>query len=129
MRKIDKIVVHCSDSDHDYHDNVESIRKWHVDERGWSDIGYHYIITKDGCVHKGRDAQITGAHCSVVNKGSLGICLTGKKKFSKEQKESLKMLVRELNFIHDLQNEHVFPHNFFDTGKTCPNFDIYEVIS
>ena len=83
MRDINSIIVHCSDSNIKSHDNIETIRKWHVDERGWSDIGYHYVITQDGVVHEGRPLSRRGAHARGHNVGSIGICLTGKSLFTK----------------------------------------------
>ena len=86
-RLINLIVLHCSDSDHPHHDNVETIRKWHT-ERGFTgpdgvegtedDIGYHFVITKDGTVHAGRPVEAVGAHVHGHNANSIGICLTGK---------------------------------------------------
>ena len=47
MRKIDKIVIHCADTPKGVYFDVKDIRKWHVEERAWSDVGYHYIILLD----------------------------------------------------------------------------------
>ena len=81
MRELKKIIVHCTDSDNEKHDNIETIRKWHVEENGWKDIGYHYVITKDGSVHQGRELSEVGAHCTGHNMFSIGIALTGKSNF------------------------------------------------
>ena len=43
MRKIDKIIVHCTATPEGRHTTVEDVRRWHLD-RGWSDIGYHFLI-------------------------------------------------------------------------------------
>lgn len=122
MRNISKIIVHCSDSDYPHHDNIEIIRKWHVEERKWKDIGYHYVITKNGIIFCGRRLETAGAHCRGHNWDSIGICLTGKKIFSEEQFEALRCLVNNLRLT--LGTLPVFPHNFYDKGKTCPNFDL-----
>ena len=47
LRPIDRVFVHCSASDYPQHDNVATMRQWHL-ERGWSDVGYHFFIRKDG---------------------------------------------------------------------------------
>ena len=46
MRKINKIILHCSATPEGREHNVEDIRRWHL-RRGFSDIGYHYLIHLD----------------------------------------------------------------------------------
>ena len=88
MRKIDSIVIHCygKGTDKPKFDNVDCCRDWHTLPKprgnGWSDIGYHYIITKDGAVHSCRPEAKKGAHCPKMNSRSIGICFTGDKKFT-----------------------------------------------
>lgn len=129
MRKIDLIVVHCSDSDIKSHDNIETIRSWHVNEKGWSDIGYHYFITKDGAVHTGRPLNIAGAHVRGFNSRSIGICLSGRNKFTNEQFKSLERLCRELVSKFNLTKLDILAHHDLDKGKTCPNFKVSEVVA
>jgi len=130
MRKINKVVVHCSDSDHAHHDNIDAIYQWHVIERGWSDIGYHYVITKDGVIHKGRPEEKAGAHVKEHNSDSIGICLTGSKVFSTKQLASLRMLVNaDILPHHKLTHKDIYGHRDFDGSKTCPNFDVHQAIA
>lgn len=75
MRKIDWIVIHCSASDR-HKTTPKQIDGWHR-QRGWSEIGYHRVITGDGKVHQGRADEAIGAHAAGFNTHSLGICLTG----------------------------------------------------
>lgn len=77
MRKIDEIILHCSATPEGREHDVEDIRRWHVDGRGWSDVGYHYIILLDGTVQAGRPVNIQGAHCKGQNKTTVGICYIG----------------------------------------------------
>ena len=127
-RNINLIVWHCSDSDNPNHDNVETIIKWHI-ERGFATIGYHFIITKDGRVHKGRDLDAIGAHVKGHNSRSIGICLTGKDKFSKEQKTALKELTERLLESYNLDWDNVKLHNELDVNKTCPNFKREDILN
>lgn len=76
MRRIDEIIIHCSDSPEGRNDKAEDIRKWHK-QRGFSDIGYHYVIDLDGTVEKGRSIEQAGAHCTGHNRNSIGICYIG----------------------------------------------------
>lgn len=62
MRQINKIIVHCSATREGENYTVDTIRSWHVDGRGWSDIGYHFYIDLHGEIHKGRDIAKIGAH-------------------------------------------------------------------
>ena len=129
MRKINLIICHCSDSDIQAHDNIETIRKWHVDENGWSDIGYHYFIDKRGAVHHGRPEEQSGAHTRGHNSGSIGICLSGRREFTREQFESLERLCLELTQKYNLSKYDILGHRDLNKEKTCPNFDLHELIA
>lgn len=56
--------------------DVEEIRSWHL-ERGFEDIGYHFVILKTGNTESGRDIKMVGAHASGKNADSIGICFEG----------------------------------------------------
>ena len=75
-RHIDYLVVHCTATPEGCPKTVEQIRSEHK-RKGWSDIGYHYVITLDGKVHLGRDVDISGAHVSGHNPNSIGIAYVG----------------------------------------------------
>lgn len=76
MRKINLIVLHCSATREDMSCPPSLVRSWHL-QRGFSDIGYHYYITRDGVVHQGRPLSRQGAHVSGWNEASIGICYEG----------------------------------------------------
>lgn len=127
MRNIKKILIHCSDSDLIIHDSIEVIREWHLD-RGFSDIGYHYFIDKNGTVFTGRKVKTMGAHCRGQNKESIGICLSGKYDFSAFQFQACKDLIMFLIHAFDVKEKNILPHKVFNKNKTCPNFDIKKVL-
>lgn len=58
--------------------NAAIIREWHK-TKGWSDIGYHFVILPDGCCEEGRPLYRPGAHCVAGHRNFLGIgiCLVG----------------------------------------------------
>lgn len=87
------IVIHHSATEQG---TVESIRRYHVEERGWNDIGYHFVIYKDGSVHKGRNINIIGAHALGRNKDYIGVCLIGENAFTIPQKQNLGILLKSL---------------------------------
>ena len=129
MRKIDKIIVHCSATREGQDIPVETIKKWHVEGRGWSDIGYHFYIELDGTIKKGRDIQEIGAHCSKNNRSSIGICYCGgveadgktpKDTRTPEQKESLLNVLKTLKAM--FPESTIYSHNEF-ANKACPSFD------
>jgi N-acetyl-anhydromuramyl-L-alanine amidase AmpD len=124
MRELDKIIIHCSDSDIESHDNVETIRRWHL-ERGWSDIGYHYYIKKDGTIDNGRPIEVKGSHCYGYNTGSIGICLGGRYSFTEEQFGALRYII--VNLIEQFGNLEIFGHYELST-KTCPNFNVADFL-
>lgn len=76
MKPISKLVVHCSATPANRDIGVADIRVWHR-AKGWRDVGYHYVIRRDGTVEKGRADTAIGAHVEGHNNGSLGICLVG----------------------------------------------------
>ena len=120
MRKIDKIILHCSDSDIKAHDDIKVIREWHK-ARNFSDVGYHYFIRKDGTIQKGRNWEKIGAHCKGQNKASIGICLSGRHKFTTRQFEALEHTLERLT---DAFSELPVHGHYEFSEKTCPNFDV-----
>ena len=128
MRKINKLIVHCSATPEGREVTVEEIDKWHK-IRGFRKIGYHYVIYLDGSIHKGRDEKEIGAHCIGYNANSIGICYVGgvlkdgktpKDTRTDVQKQSLIKLLRELKAKYPDATIH--GHREF-AAKACPCFD------
>ena len=76
MRDINWIVWHCSATPPTSNLRVDEIRRWHIN-KGWKDIGYHYVIHRDGTIGNGRPVHEIGAHVKGHNKDSIGVCLVG----------------------------------------------------
>ena len=74
-RAVDRVFLHCSASDHPNHDNISTMRKWHLEDRGWSDVGYHFLIRKNGTLEEGRPLDRTPAAQGGNNRGTIAICL------------------------------------------------------
>lgn len=137
-RRIDKIIVHCSATPEGEGLTVEQIRRDHK-KQGWSDIGYHYVIYRDGSIHDGRDVDIQGAHCAEGggNVGSIGVCYVGglekrragvaynqlkpKDTRTLAQKAALIKLLTDLKAIYP--NAKIYGHRDFTNKKACPSFD------
>lgn len=122
LRSIRLVLIHCTDSDSPHYD-LEAIRDDHK-SRGWSDIGYHYLIDQKGSIHLGRDESVQGAHVKGFNKSSIGIALMGKKTFSIIQFQSLLKLCIYLQTRYKLEAEDFLGHCELDENKTCPNFNV-----
>lgn len=130
MRNIDKIIIHCSATPEGRKVTVDEIRQWHL-QRGWKDIGYHYIIYLDGTIHKGRPESVVGAHCSGYNKNSIGICYIGgcdinmqpKDTRTVGQKRALSEILKRLKRTYP--NATLHGHNEF-ANKACPSFNVQE---
>ena len=73
MRKIDKIIIHCSATKEGIDFKAKDIDVWHRNQ-GWDGIGYHYVVDLDGTVEKGRNIEKAGAHTVGQNANSIGIC-------------------------------------------------------
>ena len=128
-RYITKIIVHCSATPEGKDYTTADIKRWHLD-RGFSDIGYHYVIYRDGSIHKGRDEKVAGAHCTGQNTCSIGVCYIGgvandgkqtpKDTRTLQQKNALLALLKDLKSKYPQAK--ICSHRDF-ANKACPSFD------
>lgn len=130
MRTINEIIIHCSATPEGRDYTVEQIRDWHVKGNGWIDIGYHFVIYRDGSIHEGRPIEQIGAHTLGHNTHSIGICYIGgcasdgktpKDTRTPAQRKALKELVIRLR--SEFPRATVHGHNEF-ANKACPSFDV-----
>lgn len=128
-RSINEIIVHCAATPEGKNFTVEQIRNWHVNGRGWKDIGYHFVIYLDGSIHAGRPVEQVGAHCLNHNQHSIGVCYIGgctaegkkaKDTRAPAQKKALLELLTELRSIYPKARIH--SHSDF-ANKACPAFN------
>lgn len=126
-RKIDKVIVHHSASP--VSTTVEQIDEWHK-ARGWSGIGYHWVLLEDGTWAKGRNENKTGAHCNGYNKGSIGICVTGNFEYyhcGAVRFGQLLDLIGNILHRYDLKWSDVYVHQDFSPTACCGGFLIEQV--
>ncbi|CAL2092074.1 N-acetylmuramoyl-L-alanine amidase [Tenacibaculum sp. 190524A05c] len=141
MREIKYIVVHCTATVEGVDFNASEINKWHIN-RGWKEIGYHFVVKLNGEVEEGRPIEEKGAHVKGFNKNSIGVVYVGgldtnrmaKDTRTEAQKDSLHSLLFYLksefpkatilghrDFSPDLNgNGEIEP---FEYLKECPCFD------
>jgi len=126
-RRVNRVFVHCSASDNPKHDNAATMRRWHK-ERGWSDIGYHFFIRKDGTLESGRPVGRVPAAQGGNNAGTIAICCHGleKDKFTEAQFDTLRTLCGEINAAY--AGKVTFHGHCEVSAKTCPVFDYRKVL-
>lgn len=132
MRKITKIILHCSATPEGRDYTVADIDRWHK-QRGWQGIGYHYVVYRDGSVHPGRPVEQIGAHTSGHNANSIGVCYIGgvaadgktpKDTRTPAQRAALRDLVELLRA--EYPNATIHGHREF-ANKACPSFNIKDL--
>ena len=129
------ITIHCSATPPIMDIEVDDIRRWHK-EKGWSDIGYHFVIRRNGDVETGRALHITGAHVKNYNFRNIGICLVGgvdeyndaEDNFTSSQKRALHRLVWLLcsKYGIDIHRNVLGHRDWPSVKKECPCFDVTE---
>lgn len=137
MRPISKIIIHCAATKPTLNIGAAEIKNWHTDPHpdgnGWSDIGYHAVIRRNGDIEYGRPIERTGAHVRGHNTGSIGICLVGGHgssaddqfgdHFSEAQFKALIGLLQGLRLM--LPGATIHGHNEF-AAKACPGFRVQD---
>lgn len=139
MRSIDEIIVHCTATRPDWWETrttsqkVAEVKKWHTSApNNWDDIGYHYLIDRNGTVVQGRPLEKAGAHTQGHNAKSIGISLFGghgsnatdsfDQHFTTEQDLALRNLISELE-VRFPTIKKVSGHNEY-ANKACPGFNV-----
>jgi len=142
VRHINEIIIHCTATRKSWmqanstSDKVSEIKRWHVEDNKWSDIGYHYVIDTDGTVALGRPVIRSGAHCRGRNRNSIGVTLIGgfggekhdefSDHFTDEQDEALQLLIENLRDTHNISK--VSGHSEY-ANKACPCFSVDDYIT
>lgn len=135
-RPINRLVVHCAATriGEDDHVDAAEINRWHL-AQGWSGIGYHYVILRDGTVEIGRPIDQIGAHVAGYNTGSIGICLIGgynadglpsgpiEGLYTDEQMVALDKLLRDL-LIYWPHARIMGHRDHPGVNKACPSYDV-----
>lgn len=130
-----EVVIHCSATrprwlgGHPTAEKVAEIRRWHVQDRGWKDIGYHWLIDRNGALARGRPETQVGAHVAGHNSGTIGVCLIGghgasatdgfHENFTPEQDRALRLLLQDIG--RRTRIDRITGHNDY-AQKACPGF-------
>jgi N-acetyl-anhydromuramyl-L-alanine amidase AmpD len=107
---------------------VRAIQRYHRDHLDWADIGYHWLVGRDGRVYEGREAGVQGAHAGGENnRHNLGIALLGE--FTDAlpppaQLQAIQALLADRLALHGVPRTEVFGHR--DLAPTeCPGSMFY----
>jgi len=138
MRPINEIIIHATATRPEWWANkgiaakVDEVRRWHVRDRGWRDIGYHFLIDRNGAVMGGRPLDQVGAHVQGKNTGTIGIALFGghgsaetddfADHFTEAQDKALRKLIADLRKEYPAIRK-VSGHNEY-AAKACPGFQV-----
>ena len=142
-RKIDSIILHCTATRPEWwsektpNEKMKECEKWHLD-RGFSKIGYHYLVDRDGTLTEGRPINMAGAHCKGSNKTSIGIAMWGgfgsdaddlaTEHYTPIQLAATYELIRNLQEQYSIKNENCIGHNK-KSSKACPGFRVSKWLS
>ena len=112
MRELKEIIIHCTATRAKWYEDrpvaeaVKELTRWHVEDNGWSDCGYHFAINRSGELGEARPLSRTGAHCRGRNKSSVGVTILGGRggqqddefleNFTEAQDLSLRELIADL---------------------------------
>ncbi len=103
--------------------DADAIRRYHVEHRGWADIGYHYVVLDSGEAQAGRSSNRQGAHALGFNDCSLGVAMVGHHDHhrpSPAQWDTTIDLLALLCYRYDVPTRRVIGHRETGAPKTCP---------
>jgi N-acetylmuramoyl-L-alanine amidase len=138
MREITHIVMHCTATPGTADIGAAEVNRWHL-QRGWSGIGYHFVIRRNGTVEAGRPIERKGAHVAGFNAKSVGISLAGGvasdgatpvDNFTQDQLVAARDLVLDLMATYRIPRDNVMGHKevianiTHGSPKACPVFSM-----
>lgn len=136
MDAIKRIIIHCSDTLPSRDTTVADLWQWHVRDKGWYHIGYHYYIKTDGRIFACREENLQGAGVKGHNENALQICYEGGALFApvsklryyadtrtEEQRHSLFLLLLSLLDRYPSVGQICGHRDLADNKVSCPCFD------
>ncbi|XP_064610138.1 peptidoglycan recognition protein 1-like [Liolophura sinensis] len=122
---------HCNTMDQCAQE-VKTIQNFHMDERGWGDVGYSFLIGEDGSVFEGRGWARVGAHTHSYNTVAFGVALLGNFMYRRPKPAALTALQNLLkcgvHMGHISATFRLFGHRDTRQGTLCPGDILYSII-
>ncbi|MBA7647606.1 hypothetical protein ES703_55382 [subsurface metagenome] len=126
-----QITIHHTVTPKDGASRVRSIQNYHMDKKGWIDIGYHYLIDSQGRIYEGRPAGVVGAHVRGHNTGNIGIAVIGNyenEDITSTQQKAIEDLGVWLCSTYSISTDRIYGHRDF-ASTTCPGKYLYNRLS
>lgn len=129
-RITDTIVLHHTEGSNYGANPAERIHQMHL-KRGWSGIGYHFLIAKDGTIYEGRPIEMSGAQCKYHNHHSVGVSVVGDYTYQTMPHAQKQAVIDICKYIKDkYQIKEIVKHK--DLNATdCPgkNYPFNEIVA
>ncbi|XP_076299672.1 peptidoglycan-recognition protein SC2-like [Lasioglossum baleicum] len=130
------VIIHHSASDScttraNCQAKVQSFQNYHMDDKGWLDIGYQFVVGGDGNVYEGRGWGKHGAHSPLYNSNSIGICLIGNfvgQQPSAAAIDATKKLIAYGVSIGKIKTNYTLLGHRQTASTTCPGDKLYGLI-
>jgi tetratricopeptide (TPR) repeat protein len=111
---------------------VYNMQKYHQREKGWADIGYHYLIDRVGRIWQGRDVRFQGAHAGgVSNRGNIGIAVLGnysRRRLNSAQWHALESLIERLCSYYHIPSSQIYTHREIQRKTECPGHELQRCV-
>jgi len=142
VKDIKYLIIHQTDSEDKGKFHAYDTARYHVDNRGWAGIGYHYFIIKDGSIFQTQPDYVISNHASNYNATSLGIVITGDHRLptskdytcgdnegmlGKTQYKSLVWTLAKLQTKYNIPFENILAHGQTGSSKSCPNLNMEQL--
>jgi len=115
------VIHHSALYENDDLSTLYAVQDLHMDDRGWADIGYHYMVGRDGGIYAGRDVSVRGTHTALHNTGSVGVCLLGDLETNDPTEPQLAASQALVDWLAiRLQLTHLAGHGDFNVDTVCP---------
>jgi len=125
-------------------ERMRALYQYHAQNRGWGDIGYHYVVDEKGQIYEGRSGgkYVVGGHAYCSNIGTVGIALMGsfdEERPTQKQMQALQWLLDDLanQYDIDLAQKVRFRGEYLDpivghrnlVSTTCPGYYVWETLN
>lgn len=117
---LNTVVVHHSALDLSY--GPLEVQKLHMEQKGYADVGYHYLINEAGKIYEGREITVRGAHTGGYNTGTVGVVLLGNFELAAPPDLQIRLAKKLIQFLIEQYGiTHLAGHRDFQPDETvCP---------